>query len=141
MDGFNIIYYAILLIIAIVVLVIALIYFDFEVGGLKNFVENLIYCSYLIGLLLFYFLIGYSIINLPLKTFYKIDYERQIKYLEWRAISLKTNLEKIQKELVDDGYLLQSTLENFNIMKRVNKSKSFEEIDNKESKDYIIQIL
>ena len=132
----NIIYYAILLIIAIVVLVIALIYFDFEVGGLKNFVENLIYCSYLIGLLLFYFLIGYSIINLPLKTFYKIDYERQIKYLEWRAISLKTNLEKIQKELVDDGYLLQSTLENFNIMKRVNKSKSFEEIDNKESKDY-----
>ena len=132
----NIIYYAILLIIAIVVLVIALIYFDFEVGGLKNFMENLIYCSYLIGLLLFYFLIGYSIINLPLKTFYKIDYERQIKYLEWRAISLKTNLEKIQKELVDDGYLLQSTLENFNIMKRVNKSKSFEEIDNKESKDY-----
>ena len=132
----NIIYYAILLIIAIVVLVIALIYFDFEVGGLKNFVENLIYCSYLIGLLLFYFLIGYSIINLPLKTFYKIDYERQIKYLEWRAVSLKTNLEKIKKELVDDGYLLQSTLENFNIMKRVNKSKSFEEIDNKESKDY-----
>ena len=132
----NIIYYAILLIIAIVVLVIALIYFDFEVGGLKNFVENLIYCSYLIGLLLFYFLIGYSIINLPLKTFYKIDYERQIKYLEWRAVSLKTNLEKIKRELVDDGYLLQSTLENFNIMKRVNKSKSFEEIDNKESKDY-----
>ena len=132
----NIIYYAILLIIAIVVLVIALIYFDFEVGGLKNFVENLIYCSYLIGLLLFYFLIGYSIINLPLKTFHKIDYERQIKYLEWRAISLKTDLEKIKRELVDDGYLLQSTLENFNIMKRVNKSKSFEEIDNKESKDY-----
>ena len=128
----NIIYYGILLIIAIVVLVIALVYFDFKIKGLKNFVDSLIYCSYLIGLLLFYFLIGYSIINLPIKTFNKINYERHIKYLEWRVVSLKTNLEKIQKELVDDGYLLQSTLENFNIMKRVNKSK---EIDDEENSD------
>ena len=131
----NMIFYGILGVIAITFLVFGFIYWG-GIEALKSVVYNLMNCSYLIGLLLFYFLIGYSIINLPIKTFYKINYEKQIKYLEWRAISLKNNLEKIQKELVDDGYLLQSTLENFAIMKRVNKSKSFEsgEIDEKSEK-------
>ena len=47
--------------------------------------------------------------------------------MEWRAIDLKNKLEKIKKELVDDGYLLQSTLEYFQIKKRVNKSMIIEE--------------
>ena len=131
----NIIFYGILGVIAITFLVFGFIYWG-GIEALKSVVYNLMNCSYLIGLLLFYFLIGYSIINLPIKTFYKINYEKQIKYLEWRAIALKNNLEKIQKELVDDGYLLQSTLENFSIMKRVNKSKSYEddEVDEKSNK-------
>ena len=131
----NMIFYGILGVIAITFLVFGFIYWG-GIDALKSVVYNLMNCSYLIGLLLFYFLIGYSIVNLPIKTFYKINYEKQIKYLEWRAISLKNNLEQIQKELVDDGYLLQSTLENFSIMKRVNKSKSYEydEVDEKSDK-------
>ena len=131
----NIIFYIILAAIALVFLIITLIYFKFQIESFTNFVNDLMYCSYLIGLLLFYFLIGYSIINLPIKTFNKVNYTRQIKYLEWRAITLKKSLEKIQKELVDDGYLLQSTLENFNIMKRVNKSKSLDDEEIEEDKD------
>ena len=83
--------------------------------------------SYFIGLLLFYFLFAYSITTLPIKIYYKTKYNYQVKYLEWRAIDLKHNLEKIKKELVDDGYLLQSTLEYFQIKKRVNKSMIIEE--------------
>ena len=120
----NMIFYGILGAVAITFLVVGFIISTKETFFTLLF--NLMNCSYLIGLLLFYFLIGYSIINLPFKTFYKLNYQKQIKYLEWRAISLKNNLENIQKELVDDGYLLQATLENFSIMKRVNKSKSFE---------------
>ena len=123
----NLIYYGILAAIGIVFVVIVWI-----TSKEFSFIYSLMNCSYLIGLLLFYFLFGYSIINLPLKTFYKANYEKQIKYLEWRVIDFKNNLDKIKKELVDDGYLLQSTLENFNIMKRVNKSKSFEEDKNEE---------
>lgn len=83
--------------------------------------------SYLIGLLLFYFLFGYSIITLPMKNFYKTKYDYQIKYLEWRVIDLKHNLEKIQKELVEDGYKLQKTLQEIKVTKRVNLSKQFDE--------------
>ena len=128
----NLIYYGILAAIGIVFVVIVWI-----TSKEFSFIYSLMNCSYLIGLLLFYFLFGYSIINLPLKTFYKANYEKQIKYLEWRVIDFKNNLDKIKKELVDDGYLLQSTLENFNIMKRVNKSKSFED-DKIEEKSEVI---
>ena len=100
----NMIFYGILGAVAITFLVVGFIISTKETFFTLLF--NLMNCSYLIGLLLFYFLIGYSIINLPFKTFYKLNYQKQIKYLEWRAISLKNNLENIQKELVDDGYLL-----------------------------------
>jgi len=97
-----------------------------------NFLYEISNFSYFIGLLLFYFLFAYSITTLPIKIFNKINYSYQIKYLEWRAINLKNSLEKIKDELVEDGYLLQSTLEYFHIMKRVNKSKTFENIEIKE---------
>lgn len=132
----NLIFYGILGLIAIILLVIG--FFIFKgLETLANYVFSLMYCSYLIGLILFYFLIGYSIINLPIKNFNKANYEKQVKYLEWRATTLKINLEKIKKELVDDGYLLQSTLEHFNIMKRVNKSKNFDddEVGEDDNKD------
>jgi hypothetical protein len=91
------------------------------------FLYELANFSYFIGLLLYYFLFAYSITTLPKKIYYKIDYNYQVKYLEWRAIDLKNKLEKIKKDLVDDGYLLQSTLEYFQIKKRVNKSMIIEE--------------
>ena len=91
------------------------------------FLYELANFSYFIGLLLYYFLFAYSITTLPKKIYHKIDYNYQVKYLEWRAIDLKNKLEKIKKELVDDGYLLQSTLEYFQIKKRVNKSMIIEE--------------
>ena len=93
----NIIFYVILAAIALVFLIITLIYFKFQIESFTNFVNDLMYCSYLIGLLLFYFLIGYSIINLPIKTFNKVNYTRQIKYLEWRAITLKKKFRKNSK--------------------------------------------
>ena len=101
-----------------------------------NFLYEISNFSYFIGLLLFYFLFAYSIATLPIKIYNKTNYSYQIKYLEWRAIDLIYSLEKIKNELIDDGYLLQSTLEYFQIMKRVNKSKTFEDNeiinDNKE---------
>ena len=135
----NIIFYGILGIIGIIFLVIGLRFYGSDIEGLMSLLYNLMNCSYLIGLLLYYFLFGYSIINVPKRTFLKINYEKQIRFLEWRVIDLKNNLAKIQKELVDDGYLLQSTLENFRIMKRVNKSKSFEEDESDENKDKEIE--
>ena len=141
----NLIFYGILLVIGIILLIIAffvlpLISEDFigiradEEGfsKMKAFTLELMNFSYLIGLLLFYFLFGYSIITLPMKNFYKTKYDYQIKYLEWRVIDLKHDLEKIQKELVEDGYLLQKTLQELKVEKRVNLSKQFDDDNEKE---------
>lgn len=126
----NLIFYGILGAVAIVFIVAV-----FLIENELSLIYSLMNCSYLIGLILFYFLFGYSVTSLPFKIFCKANYEKEINYLEWRTIDFKKNLEKIQKELVDDGYLLQSTLENFNIMKRVNKSKSIEDDENSEDDD------
>ena len=123
----NLIYYSVLGIISIIFLVSAFFIFS----DFKSFILELMNFSYFIGLLLFYFLFGYSIINLPIKAFYKTRYEEQVKYLEWRAIDLKHDLEKIKKELIDDGYLLQNTLRQFEIDKRYEKSKVSEDDDEK----------
>ncbi len=132
----NLIFYGILAAISVVLLVIAFFVMDYlpddikgekeeKISTFQTFIYELMNCSYLIGLLLFYFLFGYSIITLPKKNFYKTKYDDQVKYLEWRVISLKHNLEKIQKELVEDGYLLQKTLQDFKIQERVSLSKDY----------------
>ena len=95
----NIIFYGISGVIGIIFIVIAYYIDKFSI------ILSLMNCSYLIGLIIFYFLFGYSIINLPIKIFYKTNLAKQIQYLEWRVIDFKNNLEKIQKELVDDGWL------------------------------------
>ena len=137
----NLIFYGVLGVISILFLIIAffiLPYLPESITGyskeeIQNFSSfqafafELMNFSYLIGLLLFYFLFGYSIITLPMKNFYKTKYDYQIKYLEWRVIDLKHNLEKIQKELVEDGYKLQKTLQEIKVTKRVNLSKQFDE--------------
>ncbi len=128
----NLIFYLILGVISIILLVIGFFVWreytkEQQVNVFFVFLNELANFSYFIGLLLFYFLFAYSITTLPIKIYYKTKYNYQVKYLEWRAIDLKHNLEKIKKELVDDGYLLQSTLEYFKIRKRVNKSMIIEE--------------
>ena len=137
----NLIFYGVLGVISILFLIIAffiLPYLPESITGyskeeIQNFSSfqafafELMNFSYLIGLLLFYFLFGYSIITLPMKNFYKTKYDYQVKYLEWRVIDLKHNLEKIQKELVEDGYKLQKTLQEIKVTKRVNLSKQFDE--------------
>lgn len=142
----NLIFYGVLGVISILFLIIAffiLPYLPESITGyskeeIQNFSSfqafafELMNFSYLIGLLLFYFLFGYSIITLPMKNFYKTKYNYQIKYLEWRVIDLKHNLEKIQKELVEDGYKLQKTLQEIKVTKRVNLSKQFDEDSEKE---------
>jgi hypothetical protein len=48
---------------------------------------------------------------------------------------LKHNFEKIKNELVEDGYLLYSTLQNFNIEERVKLTKfNYDEKDEEEEK-------
>ena len=110
----NLIFYGVLGVISILFLIIAffiLPYLPESITGyskeeIQNFSSfqafafELMNFSYLIGLLLFYFLFGYS---------------------------LKHNLEKIQKELVEDGYKLQKTLQEIKVTKRVNLSKQFDE--------------
>ena len=137
----NLIFYGVLGVISILFLIIAFFILPYlpesMTGFSKEEIQNfssfqafafeLMNFSYLIGLLLFYFLFGYSIITLPMKNFYKTKYDYQIKYLEWRVIDLKHNLEKIQKELVEDGYKLQKTLQEIKVTKRVNLSKQFDE--------------
>ena len=139
----NLIFYGILGVISILLLIIAFFivpYLPEEITGFNKediqnfssfqaFIFELMNFSYLIGLLLFYFLFGYSIITLPMKNFYKTKYDYQIKYLEWRVIDLKHNLEKIQKELIEDGYTLQKTLQEIKVEKRVSLSKQFDEDD------------
>ena len=128
----NLIFYLILGLISLALLIGGFFWWKNEneeqgVNVFILFLYELANFSYFIGLLLYYFLFAYSITTLPKKIYYKIDYNYQVKYLEWRAIDLKNKLEKIKKDLVDDGYLLQSTLEYFQIKKRVNKSMIIEE--------------
>jgi len=106
-----------------------------DFSAFQAFILEIMNLSYLIGLFLFYFLFGYSIITLPKKNFYKAKYDFQIKYLEWRVIDLKYNLEKLQKELVEDGYLLQKTLQELKVEKRVSLSKQFDEEDEDKEKE------
>jgi len=106
-----------------------------DFSAFQAFILEIMNLSYLIGLFLFYFLFGYSIITLPKKNFYKAKYDFQIKYLEWRVIDLKNNLEKLQKELVEDGYLLQKTLQELKVEKRVSLSKQFDEEDEDKEKE------
>lgn len=144
----NLIFYGILGIISLILLIISFFIIPYlpktilEIFGISEededfsrlwiFTFELMNFSYLIGLFLFYFLFGYGIITLPMKNFYKTKYEYQIKYLEWRVIDLKHNLEKIQKELIEDGYKLQKTLQEIKVEKRVSISKHFDEDDEEE---------
>ena len=129
----NLIYYGILAIISIVLLIIA--YFIIQKDAFGEFLYEIMNCSYLIGLLMFYFLFGYSVTSLPVKVFYKTDYKYQIKFLEWLVIDLKHNFEKIKRELVEDGYLLYSTLQNFKIEERYKLTKfNYNEKDDEEEK-------
>lgn len=134
----NLLYYGILGIICIVLLAIAF-YFDLskllKIETYETFLYEIMNSSYLLGLLMFYFLFGYSVTALPVKVFYKTDYKYQIKYLEWLVIELKHNFEKIKNELVEDGYLLYSTLQNFKIEERVKLAKfNYDENDDEENK-------
>ena len=64
------------------------------------------------GLLVFFFLLSYSLINFPKSLFQKLNYSKERKYHEWRANEFKEKLEEIQYDLISNLNILRVTIDN-----------------------------
>ena len=104
----NLIYYAILL--GVMVIIIFYIIFCFGrktfltlFNALKNF-------SLLYGILIFFFLLSYSLVKMPMTLYEKMNLRKQIKYNEWRAIQYYEKLDASRFDLINLFTKLKNTI-------------------------------
>ena len=102
----NLIYYAILTAVSIIILIIALIKIGFE-----NTLPLAKDCSLIFGILLFFFLLSYSLIKYPKTLFAKLHLKKQIIYHEWRANQFYEKLEEIKFDLIERFIRLRKTID------------------------------
>ena len=104
----NLIYYTTLL--GIMVFIIFYILFSFGrktfltlFNALKNF-------SLLYGILIFFFLLSYSLVKMPKALYEKMNLKKQIKYYEWRANKYYEKLDSTRYDLVNLFRKLKNTI-------------------------------
>ena len=115
----NLRFYGILLVIDIVILIYSLIKFNLRVT------EFLAKNGFLIfGIIFFFFLLSYSLVNCPKSLYNKLNYSKQIKYYEWKTNKLFENLEEIKYDLINSFFQLKSTIDNINDIDRNNEDDS-----------------
>ena len=103
----NLIFYGVLAGISVVILIISLIKY-----GLKKTIDLAKDCSLIFGILVFFFLLSYSLIKYPKTLFEKLNFKRQIKYHEWRANQFYEKLDEIKYDLITRYIKLKLTIKN-----------------------------
>ena len=107
----NLIYYGILAGISIVILVISLIKY-----GAKKTIDLAKDCSLIFGILVFFFLLSYSLIKYPKTLYLKLNFNTQIKYHEWRSNQFFEKLEEIKYDLITRYMRLKMSIKNLTEM-------------------------
>ena len=104
----NLIYYAILL--GIMVIIIFYIIFSFGSKTFLNLFKTLKNFSLLYGILIFFFLLSYSLVKLPKTMYEKMNLRKRIKYYEWRAIQYYEKLDSTRFDLISLFTKLKNTI-------------------------------
>ena len=92
--------------------------------------------SLMFGMLVYFFYLSYSLIKYPKTLYDKINYEKQIKYQEWRVNQFTEKLRDIQISLIGQFNSLKATFENLKELEDKNiREKSRESINNNISSD------
>jgi hypothetical protein len=104
----NLIYYSILL--GIMVIIIFYIIFSFGIKTFFNLFKILKNFSLLYGILIFFFLLSYSLVKLPKTMYEKMNLRKRIKYYEWRAIQYYEKLDATRFDLISLFTKLKNTI-------------------------------
>ena len=121
----NIIYYGVIFAISLIIFIICI--FKYGIDSTFQITKD---CSLIIGILFLFFLLSYSLITYPKTLYHKLNYQKQIKYHEWRASQFYEKLEEIQFDLINRFIRLKVTL---NSLKEVEEDENNEIQINKES--------
>ena len=95
----NLIYYAILL--GVLVFIIFYIIFSFGFKSFLTLFNALKNFSLLYGILIFFFLLSYSLVKMPKTLYEKTNLRKQIKYYEWRASQYYEKLDTTRFDLIN----------------------------------------
>ena len=104
----NLIYYTILL--GIMVIIIFYIIFSFGSKTFLNLFKALKNFSLLYGILIFFFLLSYSLVKMPKSLYAKMNLKKRIKYYEWRGIQYYEKLEETKFSLINLFKKLKNTI-------------------------------
>lgn len=104
----NLIYYTTLL--GIMVIIIFYIIFSFGRKTFLNLFNALKNFSLLYGILIFFFLLSYSLVKMPKTLYAKMNLKKQIKYYEWRAIQYYEKLDGTKFSLINLFTKLKNTI-------------------------------
>ena len=144
----NIKYFVIVGLISLV----AIFYCLFAMGGKRTFLL-VKYFSLIFGIYFYLLLLSYSLIKYPKTLYLKFKYDRQIKYLEWKAGNFISKLKKVTNNIFNKYSQLKATIDKYKDKqkdkkkdKNINKNKKVDNdnlnsdsLINKEKKveDYI----
>ena len=114
----NIMFYVYVIIAVVVMFVVFFIFifagkikFSSHFTG-KNVYMTVIDCSNLYGLLFIIVLMGYSFVKGPKKIYGHYNIKKRIKYLEYSAERISSNLDMAKQNLKKQGLILMATLDN-----------------------------
>ena len=88
--------------------------------------------SLIFGIFFFFFLLSYGIIKYPKTLYEKYNFQKQIKYLEWKATNFIDKLQILREHLINSYSQLNSTIKKYENIKQDNKGNEKE--NNLESK-------
>ena len=105
----NVIFYCILGVICIIILFISFLTkgFDYTLILAKDF-------SLFFGILVFFFLLAYSLTKYPKTLYENLNLKRLVKYYEWRVNQFFEKLEEIKYDLISKFVRLRITINNLN---------------------------
>lgn len=114
----NIKYYLILLAITILIIIYLLIKLGKKFFGFLKNVKN---CTLLIGIIIFFLLLSYSLIKFPKTLYDKFNYKKSKLYLEFRANHFYDKLIDTKLSIIEKIEILKATVENFKEMDSKNE--------------------
>ena len=128
----NLKFFIIVGVLGLFAIIYCLIIYGYEMTFLlvKNFA--LIY-----GILFFFFLLSYGIIKYPKTLYLKYRYEKQIKYLEWKADSFIAKLDSLIKDIINHYARLKATKESYGEEANKNKDKNNKEENKIDSSNHL----
>jgi hypothetical protein len=125
----NLLFYGILLLVGAILLAWA--YYKLSNEVKEFFKSNIFNLSYIYGFFFLVLLLGYSIPKLPKNIYDKIFYKRTAKNLETKAKDLKSQLDKINNNLLDSYNKLVNISEGIQINKELNANSKLEKLEDK----------